>query len=467
MNSRLSNHKVVGDVHDIQLTSQGSHAFVLAEREHPNHTPLILGQFVILFNPKDPDHGFLCVAEAYRPDLPVAVDTKLAIRMAKKSKKAIDNMYLKELLFLGYTCRLLGVCKVENDNVKYFSNVRSMPSVHELKAAIPSADFMKSLFMSAVESSDNNSQNIIFELGFLRYGTNPDDTECYKVGTENQVPVQFNVSNMIRKRTAIFGKSGYGKSNNVKVCIGMIAKEKPNCGQLIFDTNGEYALDNDQNQGFMDIFYDAGMKNKVVLYTNKTVAKKVKDKHGEDKIKPLKFDVYANIKPAFEIVEANLDSGKKEPMYLTPWISALNAEEDLSKLFSENGASAGLIYSIYYAALKAANVAPFSDEHLGPMLVVKKNFLNWLARGKKNPPKKDKEATEEVAELQTFDGLDSAQKTSLLNNNGIFNKPNTNEFFCKKIGSMANYAEWWVENEMKDDSSMKGFSEILSNPRRF
>lgn len=470
MNSNLTNHRVVGDVHDIQLTSQGSYAYILAKRDHSNHTPIILGQFVLLADIKNSAHGFLCVAEEYKPDLPFGMDPKSAIRSSKKSKKGVDALYKEELLFLGYKCRLLGVCKIEEGRVKYFSNVRSMPSVHELSATIPSAEFMKSLFMSAVEATDNSDSNIIFELGFLRYGTNPDDTECYKVGTENQVPVQFNVSNMIRKRTAIFGKSGYGKSNNVKVCIGMIAKEKPNCGQLIFDTNGEYALDNDQNQGFMDIFYDAGMKNKVVLYTNKTIAKKVRDKHGDESIKPLKFDVFANIKPAFEIVESNLDSGKKEPMYLTPWISALNSEEDSSKYFTGFG-NPGLVYAIYYAALIMAGIQPFNEEHTGAMLKVNKEYLDFLT--KKSRKKLQEEELKNnpeglLSEFDDFSKLGINQQQAILNSYNIFKKPNTNDFSCKKITAMSNYAIWWVENSMKEEtSSMKGFTEILANPRRF
>jgi hypothetical protein len=471
MKNKLTDHKVVGDVHDLQLTSQGSYAYILATRDHANHTPIILGQFVILANKKDPNHGFLCVAEEYKPDLPMGLDSKAALRQSKKSNIEVDELYSSDLLFLGYKCRLLGVCKIEQDRVKYYSNVRSMPSVHELEAAIPSAEFMKSLFMSAVEATDNSDANIIFELGFLRYGTNPDDTECYKVGSENQVPVQFNVSNMIRKRTAIFGKSGYGKSNNVKVCIGMIAKEKPNCGQLIFDTNGEYALDNDQNQGFMDIFYDAGMKNKVVLYSNKTISSSVRKKHGDDSIKPLKFDVFANIKPSFEIVESNLDSGKKEPMYLTPWISALNAEDDSSKFFTENK-NPGLVYSIYYAALIMAGLRPFNEEHNGPMLQVSKKYLDALTL------KHQAQLSEKLAELNIvtdkemldFNSLPPELQNSLLNSYGIFKPKNSGtkaEYFCKNITHMSNYALWWKENEMKEESSMKGFTEILANPRRF
>jgi hypothetical protein len=471
MNSKLTTHKEVGKVHDIQLTSQGSYAHVLAKRANAHETPIILGQFVLLVDGGNIGHSFLCVAEEYKPDVPLNVNPKEAIRLSKKSDKKIDNLYTNELLYLGYKCRLLGVCKVEENRVKYFSNVRSMPSVHELSAVIPSPDFMKSLFMSAVEATDNNSDNVIFELGFLRYGTNPDDTSCYEVGTPNQVPVQFNVSNMIRKRTAIFGKSGYGKSNNVKVCIAMIAKEKPNVGQLIFDTNGEYALDNDQNQGFMDIFYDANMKEKVVLYSNKTIAKKVKDKHGEKNIKPLKFDVFANIKPSFEIVESNLDSGKKEPMYLTPWISALNAEDDTSKFFSETG-NPGLVYGIYYAALMMAGLRPFNDEHTGTMLKVSVEYLNHLATLHKSKFAEDDEDgsdSEDKEKQIKFSSLQQAHKDAILNSYGIF-KPTGSmreEYFCKKITKMADYALWWKSNAMKDDSSLKGFTEILANPRRF
>jgi hypothetical protein len=452
------NHKTVGLVHDIQLTAFGSYAYVLVKRESPEKTPIVLGQFIILVS-EDSSTSYLCVAEEYKPDLPANLATKEAMRATMKAKNKIplDALYKEQLLDLGYKCRLLGVCKEELGSVKFFSNVRSTPAQHLLKAAIPSPEFMRKLFRNAIEANDNDEKPVIFGIGSLRYGTNPDDTEAYAIGTDAEVEVQFNVTNLLRKRTGIFGKSGYGKSNTVKAVIGMLAKERPNCGQLILDTNGEYARDNNQNDGLMDIFHEAGHKRKVILYTNRTIGSKFISKYGEDAIRPLRFDVFANIRPAFELVEANLEADK-EPMYLTPWISAVLNEDDPNKYFSDHR-NPGLIFGIFYQALMLAGLKPVNPTHaLSSEVKIKREYLNQLAKAAKLIDETDPNSK------KTFDELDQASQATILQPKKIYKN---NQHYCSKhITTMAEYASWY-ETTMKDDSSLKGFVEILKNPRRF
>lgn len=447
-------HKKVGQVFNLSLTAEGSFADVLVKRKSPTDSPLVMGQFILLGDETDGSRVFIGTVETENPELDP--NTKMATQMSIDSGQPFDPIYKDKNLFLSYRLRILGVCYDNGKDIKYYSNVRSFPALTSLCVMIPTNDFMNRMFLSAVAQGDNETKDIIFEIGKLQYGTDEKYTEVYKPGTDNEVNVQFNATNLLRKRTAIFGKSGYGKSNTVKTVIGMMTTKHPNCGQLILDTNGEYALDNDQNEGLMDIFHEAGMKNKCVLYTDRVVSKKQLDKFGRDSIKPLKFDVFDQIKPAFEIVVANLE-GQKEPLYLNPWSSAMDGVDDENRLFMEAQGNPGLIWGIWYAALIRAGLTPANKKHTKTYLKVGKKYIQALIA--ENMPAKANKIEEDVENFS-----EEAVKVVCEIYGFIQNGKNVES---NDIMEMAKYAEWYVKNEMKETSSVKGFSEILEYPRRF
>jgi ABC-type oligopeptide transport system ATPase subunit len=458
------NHKNVGSVFDIKMSPMGSFVYILAKRENPSSTPIVIGQFLLLVDKGNPDRSYFCIAEEFVPDLPNSASTKDVLKNSQESNQPIDDLYKSKMLYLAYKCRLLGICKDEDGKIKYYSSVRSLPDFHQLSPVIPSPEFMKKLFLSAVEASDNDDNPIIFELGYLKYGTNPDDTDCYPIGTDKQVQIQFNVSNLLRKRTAIFGKSGYGKSNTTKTVIGMIAKERPTCGQLILDTNGEYARDNLQNKGFMDIFHEAGMKDKTVLYTNRNLGTSFKKKYGEDSVRTLKFDVFKNIRPAFEIVEANLQSQRETPIYLQPWLSSLGDEED-GKIFLDQG-NPGLVFGIYYRCLISAGLSPVTLDHTyAGDLTVRMDYLDFKAiRHQRN-----NDSNISDGDLKGFKDLPESDQKDILSTLHIARSSEANRFICRNVLTMADYASWYIDDlkaKKKEDSSVKGFAELLLNPRR-
>ena len=69
------------------------------------------------------------------------------------------------------------------------------------------------------------------------------------------VPVFVEPTDMLARRTALFGMSRSGKSNTIKTLssaifdLRKIDPRKGRIGQLIFDVNGEYANDNPQDEG--------------------------------------------------------------------------------------------------------------------------------------------------------------------------------------------------------------------------
>lgn len=88
-------------------------------------------------------------------------------------------------------------------------------------------------------------------IGRIRYSS----SEIAVDENRENVPVHIEPTDMLARRTALFGMSRSGKSNTIKTLssaifdLRKIAPSKGRIGQLIFDVNGEYANDNPQDEG--------------------------------------------------------------------------------------------------------------------------------------------------------------------------------------------------------------------------
>lgn len=472
----MKSHVKVGDVTHLDLQSNGSYAEVLVKRKSELESPLIVGQFISLLADENEETCFLARVESFKPDQDPDLQLKKAMKSQVNHDVPLDKLYKDQSLYLNYRIRILGICEDKKGSIKFHPNVRSMPSVTTLCAAIPSADFMSRLFQSAVAETDDG-RLATFEIGTLKYGTFPEYTEKF-YGGKNTVPVQFNAANLLRKRTGIFGKSGYGKSNTVKTVLGMMATQFPNCGQLIFDTNGEYAMENDQNDGFMDIFYEAGIKGKTVLYTARKIHDAKKQKFGANSFKQLRFDVFENITASIDIVLSNL-AGATVPMYLQAWVNEAQGVDDQRELFA-NVKNKGIVWGIWFKACMDAGMVPLNEQTSLHPLTVSKKFLNEMVNFGNDDEDEglEDEASEEKA--SSFDDLTAEQKKAMLTQLGIVES--NGRYITKNIETMARYGEWYVaevkkrekkkkngEDEGSQDSgssSIKGYTELAAYYRR-
>lgn len=469
-------HTEVGDIINIDLQSVGSFADALVKRKDEQDAPLIVGQFVSIIVDALDEKIYLGRVESFRPDYEPDLHLKKAMKQQSNHDVPLDKLYKTQTLYLNYRIRVLGICEDVNNKIKFHSNVRSMPSVTSLKVAIPSANFMERLFKSAVEDSEDGKLNS-FEIGVMKYGTYPEYTEKF-YGGKNTVPVQFNAANLLRKRTAIFGKSGYGKSNTVKTVLGMMATQFPNCGQLIFDTNGEYAMENDQNDGFMDIFHEAGIKGRTVLYSARKIHEAKKQKFGASSFKQLRFDIFENITASMEIVLAEL-GGKPTPMYLQAWVNEAQGVDDQKDLFAQVK-NKGIVWGIWFKACKDAGMTPLNEMSSIATLQVKKSFLSeMVSLGSEDDDEDDSDDNSDGSDSKSFDTLDPDVKKKFLLELGIFET--NGKYFTKKIDTMAKYAEWYIQDlrrkeKMKKDgdgtsedsttSSVKAYVSLSDNYRR-
>jgi hypothetical protein len=84
------------------------------------------------------------------------------------------------------------------------------------------------------------------------------------------VPVRFSVGRLKGRRSFVFARAGYGKSNLIKYLVSQLYASPPDVGLLIFDPEGEYALpDAHGRPGLVNV---PALESRISLYTNRQVS---------------------------------------------------------------------------------------------------------------------------------------------------------------------------------------------------
>ena len=134
--------------------------------------------------------------------------------------------------------------------------LRRIPQITS-KVYLPSHDTVREIISSAIKEQSNG----------------------VKVGDyalDLSIPITFDQSELSSKRTFIFARAGYGKSNLMKVICSKWNSQ--NGGLLVFDQEGEYAItDRKGRPGVMD-------KRSALLVTNQAIQKDLKNVYCNTKI---------------------------------------------------------------------------------------------------------------------------------------------------------------------------------------
>lgn len=165
--------------------------------------------------------------------------------LQKKSMPELDVFTQSELQWGALKTAVLGMFypNPEKTNAVEFSgDLNNFVSAHKYRVFAPNNKLLDLIINSMVSSEDR------FSIGDLRL------TEC-RLPLPNRpspmVEVYVSPGDFMGARTAMFGKTRLGKSNIVKLIAQSLIEathESRNVGQLIFDTDGEYANDNPQDE---------------------------------------------------------------------------------------------------------------------------------------------------------------------------------------------------------------------------
>lgn len=161
----------------------------------------------------------------------------------KKSMPELDVWTQSELQWGALDCDVLGMFYANSQDMKrleYSGDVNNVVSAHRYKVFSPD----EALLQLIVNGMVKPEQRAV--IGSLR------TMECglFSNGSVTNIHVQVSMRDFKGCRTAMFGKTRLGKSNVVKLIAQSMLDATAadnSVGQLIFDINGEYANDNDQD----------------------------------------------------------------------------------------------------------------------------------------------------------------------------------------------------------------------------
>lgn len=206
-----------------------------------------------------------------------------AIR-AMAENRTIEENLREQYLKYSVNIRVLGVVRVVDGKIIFVASHRRLPHVGS-KVAFLGDDVLREI------AGHNNDGAAIGFLAMGEFVFGADDAqsgvsnkltlkpdERLRIQTPRVVP-KFAVEHLISRRSFVFARAGFGKSNLVKLLFSNLYKgEEPPAvtkrgnrkvpvGSLIFDPDGEYFWPDDKGRpGLCD---EPALKDKVVVFTPK------------------------------------------------------------------------------------------------------------------------------------------------------------------------------------------------------
>lgn len=339
--------------------------------------------------------------------------------MHKRSMPELDLWTQADLQWGALDCDVLGMFYPDPRNVDrlaFSGDVNNVVSAHRYEVYAPDEDLLKLIV--------NGTVNDLFKqkIGHLRTMECLFESEKQK---SNDISVEISMKDFMGFRTAMFGKTRLGKSNAVKLIVqGMLdaTKVTNNVGQLIFDINGEYANDNEQD-GNSSIY--SANKDRCEVYA-------LTQRPGTDS-KQLKLNFYENPGSCKDILGNFLINDKRASMYITNFASViLPTFEEIGEMEIGDKIRAIRKIQIYWAILYEANF----QVNEGRLKVLRLNagsvkplephfkdlYRNEVYNGK--PPEQPTTLVQIVDELKAFIAYQRDKKENLKDKKGkhLFDK---------------------------------------------
>ncbi len=204
-----------------------------------------------------------------------------AIRAVSEGRKVAEELregYLKYKVDI----RVLGVLRTNNGDLHFAPSHRRLPHVGS-RVAFLSDEVLKEV---AGHNILNERKEPASEFGYLSFGefvytggkTNSKvKLESWMLPKNPEVITKFRIDQLVARRSFVFARAGFGKSNLVKLLFSNLYQDTPfvtkragkqvPVGTVIFDPDGEYFWPDDSGRpGLCDVPH---LEDKVVVFTNK------------------------------------------------------------------------------------------------------------------------------------------------------------------------------------------------------
>ncbi len=239
-------------LHNVPMHGQ----FLLVQLEHPNEA--VLGRITSLS------------AEGI---LASGTGEEYSIRAVSEGRLVPDHLR-EEYLRYRVNIRVLGVVRAEDGAVRFAPSLRRLPHVGS-PVAFPNDEVLRYL----VGHYGDGAELGFFALGEYVYAGDDDraQVESWVQVQPLSAVVRFPFQNLVSRRTFVFARAGYGKSNLTKLLFSTLYssdckvrkrgdREVP-VGTIIFDPDGEYFWPDDKgNPGLCDV---PDLQDKIAVFTSR------------------------------------------------------------------------------------------------------------------------------------------------------------------------------------------------------
>jgi len=193
---------------------------------------------------------------------------------AIREDRQIDERLREDYLKYKVNIRVLGVLRREDSTLNFVPSHRRLPHVGS-QVAFPSDDVLRHIGGHFDDGAD---------LGFLAFGEYiyaGDDprlsSSSWMQVRQPTAVVKFPVDSLVARRTFVFARAGFGKSNLNKLLFSRLYEDTPTVtkragrkvpvGTIIFDPDGEYFWPDDKDRpGLCDV---EALRDQLVVFTSR------------------------------------------------------------------------------------------------------------------------------------------------------------------------------------------------------
>lgn len=196
-----------------------------------------------------------------------------AIRALVDNRDIPDNLR-EDYLKYQVDIRVLGVLRVVNGRLVFAASHRRLPH-YGSKVAFLSEEVLRDVCGHNYDGAELG----FYALGEFVYahGDSRLKTEPWMVVQGPAIVPRFHVSHLVSRRSFVFARAGFGKSNLVKLLFSNLYKDtrmvekrsgrQVPVGTIIFDPDGEYFWPDDKNRpGLCDV---PELQDKIVVFTRR------------------------------------------------------------------------------------------------------------------------------------------------------------------------------------------------------
>ena len=191
---------------------------------------------------------------------------------AMQEERPVPTDILTRYLRYRVNIRVLGVLRTTLGDLTFVASLRRLPPAGSA-VAFPS----ESVLQEITAHHDEGATIGHLALGEYFFGPTDEARPDWMQPQPEHAQVNFAVANLVSRRSFIFARAGFGKSNLTKLLFSSLYAETPTVtkrkgrevpvGTVLFDPDGEYFWPDDKGRpGFCDV---PGMDDKLVVFTDR------------------------------------------------------------------------------------------------------------------------------------------------------------------------------------------------------